>query len=193
MYNYPLSLIASFIAMAFVVASYFVKKKSLYLLFQSLCIVFLVVSYFFTVQFFAMIGLAIGLVRALVFFAYERKDKLSPLWVSCALAGATIASYFIVNFGILKTAQPLDILCVVALVLYAFIFRIRDLKTVRFLMLVPTVLSILFNALTHAALFASLTYVFELAANVVSIYKYHIKPNKKETQSVSKENTNEKR
>ncbi len=193
MYNYPLSLLASFIAMAFVVASYFVKKKSLYLLFQSLCIVFLVVSYFFTVQFFAMIGLAIGLVRALVFFVYERKDKISPLWVSYALAGTTIASYFIVNFGILKTAQPLDILCVAALVLYAFIFRIRDLKTVRFLMLVPTVLSILFNTLTHAALFASLTYVFELTANVVSIYKYHIKPNKKETQSVSKEYTYEKR
>lgn len=193
MYNYPLSLIASFIAMAFVVTSYFVKRKSLYLLFQSLCIVFLVASYFFTEQFFAMIGLAIGLVRALVFFAYERKEKIAPLWVSCALAGGTIASYFIVNFGILKTAQPLDILCVAALVLYAFIFRIRDLKLVRFTMLVPTVLSILFNTLTNAALFASLTYVFELTANVVSIYKYHIRTEKKETRSVSKEIHYEKR
>ncbi|MBQ8374041.1 MAG: hypothetical protein IJX98_00510 [Clostridia bacterium] len=86
----------------------------------------------------------------------------------------TIASYFIVNFGILKTAKPLDILCLSALVMYAFIFRIRNLKIVRFTMLIPTVLSILFNVLINAAVFATLTYVFELSANVISIFKYHV-------------------
>ncbi|MBQ8308470.1 MAG: YgjV family protein [Clostridia bacterium] len=178
--NPILATIASFIALVFVVISYFVKNKSLYLLFQALCIVFLVVSYFFTVQFFAMIGLAIGLVRALVFFAYEKKDKDAPLWVAFTLSAATLTSYFVVNFWILKTAQPLDVLCLVALVMYAFIFRIRNLKIVRFTMLIPTILSILFNTLTHAALFASLTYVFELTADVVSIFRYHILPVHKE-------------
>ncbi|MBQ8290901.1 MAG: YgjV family protein [Clostridia bacterium] len=177
MKNEVLSLIASFVAMVFVVVSYFVKKKSLYLLFQALCIMFLIVSYFFSVQFFAMIGLGIGLVRALAYFAYEQKDKNAPLWVALALAAATTASYVIVNFFVLKTAQPLDILCLLALVMYAFIFRIRNLKIVRFTMLVPTVLSILFNTLTGAAFFASLTYIFELTADVVSIYKYHIRGN----------------
>lgn len=187
MYNYPLALIASFIAMGFVVASYFVKKKSLYLLFQSLCIAFLVISYFFTVQFFAMIGLGVGLVRVLVFFVYEYKDKRAPLWISCVLAIVTVVAYIIVNLVILKTEQLLDILCVAALVLYAFIFRIRNLKIIRFTMLIPTVLSILFNLLTHAALFATLTYVFELVANLGSIYKYHIRARNKETSSVSKD------
>ncbi len=187
MYHYTLALLASFIAMVFVVVSYFVKKKSLYLLFQALCIVFLIVSYFFTVQFFAMIGLAIGLARALIFFAYEKKDKVAPLWTSFVISFATVASYFFVNFLILKTAQPLDILCVIALSTYAFIFRLRDLKIVRFTMLVPTVLSILFNTLTRAALFVSLTYVFELTANVVSIYKYHIKPKEEPKKEITNE------
>lgn len=168
--------------MVFVVASYFVKKKSWYLAFQASCIVFLMISYFFTVQFFAMIGLAIGLARALIFFVYEQKDKVAPLWVAFVISLATLTSYIIVNFVVLKRAQPLDILCLAALVMYAFIFRIRDLKTVRFTMLAPTILSILFNTLTSAALFASLTYVFELTANVVSIFRYHILDNHNETK-----------
>ena len=174
MENPTLALIASFIAMAFVVASYFVKKKEYYLLCQLLCIAFLVVSYFFTVQFFAMIGLAVGLFRTVTFFVYENKDKQAPIGWSFLFSGLTIASYFFVNFGILKAAQPLDVLCVLALSMYAFIVRVRNLKIVRFTMPVPTVLSILFNILTHAALFATLTYVFELCANVVSIFKYHV-------------------
>lgn len=178
--NPILALIAGFIAMVFVMISYFVKNKSLYLVFQALCITFLVVSYFFTVQFFAMIGVTIGLIRALVFFAYERKNKDAPLWIPLAVSAATIASYFIVNYGILKTTQPLDLLFLAASILYTFIFRIRDLKTVRFTMLAPTILSILFNTLTQAALFVSLSYVFELTANVVSIFRYHILPKHKE-------------
>ena len=78
------------------------------------------------------------------------------------------------NYGILQTAQPLDILCLLALMMYAFIFRMRNLKHVRFMMIIPTVLSILFNVLTHAVLFATLTYIFELGANIVSIFKYHV-------------------
>ena len=188
--NPILALIASFIAMSIVVSSYFVKKKSLYLIFQASCILFLMVSYFFTVQFFAVIGLAIGLARALIFFAYEKKDKVAPLWVALAISFITLLSYFIVNFGILKNTQPYDVLCLLALVLYAFIFRIRDLKKVRFLMLAPTILSLLFNTLTHAALFASLSYVFELTANVVSIFRYHIL--EKDNQPIHQENVKEK-
>lgn len=187
--NPILALIASFIAMSFVVSSYFVKNKSLYLIFQASCISFLMISYFFTVQFFAVIGLAIGLFRALVFFVYEKKDKVAPLWVAVAISAVTLASYFIVNFGILKNVQPYDVLCLLSLVLYAFIFRVRDLKKVRFMMLAPTILSLLFNTLTHAALFASLTYVFELTANVVSIFRYHIMGS--ENASIHQQNVKE--
>ena len=174
MENQTLALIASFIGMLLVIFSYFTKKKERFLLFQSLCIVFLIISYFFTVQFFAMVGLGVGLLRTLTYFYYEKKEKEAPLWVPLLLAGATLASYFIVNFAILGTSEPLDVLCLLALIGYVFIFRVRNLTLVRFLMLVPTVLSILFNLLTHAALFTTLTYVFEISANIVSIFRYHV-------------------
>ena len=41
-------------------------------------------------------------------------------------------------------------------------------------MLIPTVLSVLFNLLTDAAFFTFLSYLFELGANVASIFKYHV-------------------
>ena len=187
-----LSLIASFIALVFVVCSYFVRKKSMYLMFQSLCIIFLIVSYFFNLQFFAMIGVTIGLGRTLTFYLFERKGKRAHILFSFLFSALTIASYFIVNFWILGDAKPLDILCLLALVGYAFIFRIRNLKVVRFAMIIPTVLSILFNVLTHAALFATLTYSFELLANIVSIFKYHVFGKKKKVElkeELTKEDT----
>jgi hypothetical protein len=172
--NETLSYIAGFVAMVFVILAYFVKKKEMYLVYQSLCIMGLVFSYLFNAQFFAMIGLFISLCRALTFFLIERKGKKASIALSFLFAGLTVASYFIVNFWILGDAQPLDILCLASACMYAFIFRIRDLKTVRFTMLVPTVISIAYNVFSGAALFVTLSYAFELVANVVSIFKYHI-------------------
>ena len=169
-----LSFAASFLAVVFVVTSYFVRKKSLYLLYQSLCIVFLILSYFFGRQPFAMIGLFIGLCRSVTFFLYENKGTKAPIAWSFVFAALTVAAYFVVNFVILKQGQPLDTLCMAALIMYAFIFRIRNLRVVRFTMLAPTLLSIAFNVLTHAAIFATLTYVFELGATLTAIVKYDI-------------------
>ena len=122
-----LSLIASFIAMAFVICSYFVKKKN-FLLFQSLCIVFLIISYFFNLQFFAMVGLIIGLARALTYYYYESKNVDAPIYWSLIFCFLTLASYFIINIWILKDAKFIDVLYLIGLLLYIFIFRIRDIK-----------------------------------------------------------------
>lgn len=187
MYNYPLSLVASFIAMAFSFVSYFLKKKSLYLLFQILCIAFLAVSYFFTTQFFAMVGMTIGLIRTLVYFLYERKNRLAPLWIAFVISAASLISYIVLNLIILKTASFFDILLLIGVIGYAFTFRIRDLKTFRFWVLLPTIASILYNTLSGAAFFASLSYTLDLIADVVAIYKYHIRPQKKKLADEQKE------
>lgn len=191
MYNYPLALVASFIAMAISATSYFLKKKSLYLLFQFLCIIFLFVSYFFTTQFFAMIGMAIGATRTLVYFLYERKNLNAPLWVPFVISAASLISYVVVNLMILKTANPFDILCLIGLIGYAFTFRIRDLKAFRLWVLLPTVSSILFNTLSGAAFFASISYVLDLFADVIAIYQYHIRPQKKMLANEKEQNKEE--
>ena len=170
-----LAFIASFIGMLFVIIAYMLKKKSLYLACQSLCLVFLIIAYFFEVNFFGMIALGIGLARSLTFFIYEKKDKYAPIIWSFVFSLATTAN-FLVTLLVLKTGQALDVLCLLALILYAFIFRVRSLKIVRFTMLVPTILSIVYNILVHAAVFTTLTYVFELLVNCVSIVRFHALP-----------------
>ena len=174
MYNPILALIASFIAMSLIVVSYFVRKKERYLLFQMLGIIFLVISYFFTTQFFAMVGLGIAILRVLTYFLYERKQKTAPIYWAFVYSILTIAGYFVVNICILGTALYIDILLIIASCGYNFVFRIRSLKAVRFLSLIPTILSILYNTASGAAFFVSLSYIFELTADIVSIFRYHI-------------------
>ena len=162
LYNSAIFYIAQYVfyALIYVAASFFVKRYNR--------------AIFLQLSIFVNLGLIIGLARSLSFYYYEKNDKEAPLYLAIILSLLTLASYFIINLWILGDAKPVDVLCLVALVSYVFIFRIRDIKKVRFLMLAPTALSILFNVLSSAAIFATLTYVFELSANVISILKYHV-------------------
>ena len=118
-----------------------------------------------------MIGLGIGLFRALTFFFYEKKGKDAPLILSFIFAGLTLASYFIVNLWVLKTARPLDILYLTSLVFYTFTFRIRNLMVMRYLLILPLLTSVLFGIFSNVTTFVLLTYVFELAADLVAIVR----------------------
>ena len=125
--DYTLSFIAGLVAMVFIVTSYFLNQKKLYLLFQGIGIVFLILSYFFIGKFFAMLGLFVGLLRCIVYFLYEEKNRKIPLFFAFCFSIMTLACYFIVNVGIQKSADITDILYLSALIGYAFTFRIGDL------------------------------------------------------------------
>ena len=174
------SLIVSFIAMVLIISSYFLKSKSGFLLFQSLGMVFLMTSYLLDQLYFAMIGLGIGLARALVFYAYERKNKTASVLWSFFFSGLTIAVYFIVNVGVLDSAKWEDIVYLVGLVFYAFVFRIRNLELMCYMITIPTALSILYNVLCKATPFVVISYVFELLANVLALLRYRILGKRKE-------------
>lgn len=121
-----------------------------------------------------MVGLFVSLVRTFTFFVYEKKEKEAPLVLAFLFAFLTVAAYFTVNLWILRTAKPLDILCLTALVMYSFIFKIRSLKTVRFCMVLPLSISIVYNIFSAATVFVVLSYSIELLADILSICKYHV-------------------
>ena len=176
MYNYPLSVILSFIGLAIVVVAYFINNKSVYLFLQASCMLLMVLSYLFISEFFAMVSLAVALSRTVTYFIYERHDKHAPIWLAFLFSGMTISVYFIVNLGILQTAKPIDIICLATQCLYTFIFRIRNLKIVRYTVCAPTVLGIIYNLAISAPIFSVLIYAFEFGANVVAILKFHTIP-----------------
>ena len=69
----------SIFVMLVMCSSYFFKKKSLYLIVQGTGITLLMVSYVLLKEYFAMVGLVIGLVRMLVYLFYEQKNKETPI------------------------------------------------------------------------------------------------------------------
>ena len=194
MENPTLALCVSFLALCCVVISYFLKSKALYLAFQSVGIVFLVLTYFFSALFFPMISLFIGLFRVLIYFVYEQKQKAAPIWVALLLIFATLTAYVVVNVVVLKTARILDVLNVAAMVLYALIMRVRNLKFVRFAIIAPAFLSVLYNLLLGGQPFATALYLFEIAACVLAILRFYVLPKsnpKKQENSEKEKKTNE--
>ncbi len=170
----------SILVMLVMCSSYFFKKKSLYLIVQSAGITLLMAAYILWKEYFAMAGLVIGLARMLVYLWYERKDKHAPIWWAVLFSLLGVACYLIINLWILKNAKPVDIIYLVGLVAYAFIFRIRSLNLVRYLVLIPTALSIVYNALLGVGTVMVVgSYSFEMCANLVSIAKYHLYDKKK--------------
>ena len=172
-----LAQVISLCALLLIATSYFVSKKN-YLLFQALGMVCLILSYLLKSNFFAMIGIGLGLFRAVVFYIYEKYEKEAPLILSFVFAGLTILSYLIVNIWIQKSGKFEDILYVISLVFYAFTFRIRDRKRLLYTTLIPTSLALIYNIVCYATIFVVFTYAFELVANVVAIFKFHFDKNK---------------
>ena len=171
MYNYEISQIAGVITLFMMVTSYLVKSKTSYLLFQTIGIGCMFLSYLFGAEYFAMIALTVSFSRTLVFLIYEKKDKRAPISLSFLFAFLTVLAYIVVNIVILKTARPTDILYLMAQIMYAFVFRIRSIKLVRYTIILPHSLAILYNLLLDGMLFVTLSYSFELLANVYSIFK----------------------
>ena len=184
--------VVSIVVMLVMCSSYFFKKKSLYLIVQSSGITLLMVAYILWKEYFAMIGLVIGIIRMLVYLLYERKDREAPIWWPILFSVAGVAFYLIVNLWIQGNAKPLDIIYLVGLVAYAFIFRIRNLNIVRYLVLIPTGLSIIYNVLLgKGAIMVVISYSFEMCANIVSIIKYHCFDKKKEKTEAKKDEKRE--
>lgn len=172
MYNQTLSQVAGGATLALMVLSYFFKSKSTYLFLQTVGLLSMFFSYLFGAEYFAMITLTVSLSRTLTFYMYERKDKEAPIAFSFLFSFLTLCAYFTVNLGILNTAKPVDIIYLSAVVMYAFIFRIRNIKTVRYTVIVPHALAVLYNLLLGNMLFVAMSYAFELLADVYAIFKY---------------------
>lgn len=174
------SLVASFIAMMLIAGSYFWKNKSGFLILQSSGMVFLMISYCCDGLYFPMIGLTVGLARSLIFYAYEKKDKVAPIAWPYIFTGLSVVAYLIINVGILHTQEWYDSIYLIGLVLYAFVLRIRNIEVLRYVVTLPTAVSILYHILSGAAIFAVISYCFELCANIVAILKYNVFEKKKE-------------
>ena len=186
MFTEVLAQIVSFAALALIVSSYFTSKKN-YLLFQALGMIGLMLSFLLKSNFFAMIGMGVGLLRAVTFYAYEKREKKAPVALSFLFAALTVLAYLTVNVWIQKNGRYVDILYLLSLVFYAFTFRIRDRKKLLYTTLCPTGFGLAYSIASYTTLFVLMSYAFEFLANVVAIVKFHL--DKKCIKEKSNENS----
>ena len=169
-----LSFVMSTIALILYSCSYFFNSKRNYLILQLTGNFFLSISYLLIGSYFTMVAVAIGIARGLICYTYEKKDKqVPPYWIAL-LCFASIASYIIINTVILSQASVWDFLYLFASCMYAITFAIRNLRVMRYVVLLPHTSAVAYNLLIHAPISSAISYGIELAFTVVAIIKYDL-------------------
>ncbi len=168
------SYVMSAIALILYSFSYFFNNKRNYLIFQLVGNVFLSLSYLMMGGYFTMVSVGIGIGRGLICYTYEKQDKKVPFYMIFALCFVTVLSYIIINYVVLcGVASPWDILYMIASCMYAITFAIRDIKLMRYLVLIPHSCAIAYNLLVNAPIFSAVSYFIELVITVVAIIKFN--------------------
>lgn len=169
-----ISFIMSTIALVLYSVSYFFNNKRNYLIFQLTGNVFLSISYMLIGAYFTMISVIIGIGRGLICYIYEKRDKKVPIYMVFGLCFVTVLSYIIINYVILSEGSHWDFLYLIASCMYAITFAIRNIKLMRYLVLIPHVCAVSYNLLIGAPISSAISYAIELAVTVVAIVKFYI-------------------
>ena len=167
-----LSFVISAVALCLYSLSYFFNNKKNYLMLQLIDNVFLALSYLLMGSYFTMVSLIIGIARGSLCYIYEKKDKKVPVFVIAGLCLATVLSYIIINHVVLSQASVWDFVYLFASCMYAVTFAIRNIKVMRYLVLIPHSCAIVYNLLIKAPITSAISYGIELAVTVVAIIKY---------------------
>lgn len=179
---YTLSLIFSFCGMASAASSYLLKKKWQYLIAQGGSILLIAVSNLCLALYYACISSLVSVVRIVVYYYLERRDKEANFYIKTLFAGLVVLSYVITNVIILKNYIWQDVMLMLINCSFVYIAGIRNLKVLRYCMLLPVALAVLYCVLMNAAIFTTCSYAIEFIANVIAIIIYSKKDNKKETK-----------
>ena len=169
-----LSFVMSTIALVLYSCSYFFNNKRNYLILQLSGNVFLSLSYMLIGSFFTMVAVMIGIARGLICYLYEKQDKRVPVYWIVSLCLASILSYIIINTVILSQASVWDFLYLFASCMYAITFAIRNLRVMRYVVLIPHGSAVLYNLLIKAPISSAISYGIELVVTVVAIVKYEV-------------------
>lgn len=122
-----------------------------------------------------MVSVAIGIGRGLICYTYEKKDKNVPVYMIVGLCFITVLSYILINYVILSsTSSPWDVLYLIASCMYAITFAMRNIKLMRYVVLIPHASAVFYNLLVKAPISSAVSYAIEFAVTVVAIIKFHI-------------------
>ena len=180
---FELSFAMSTIALALYSCSYFFNNKRNYLILQLTGNVFLSVSYLLIGSYFTMVAVMLGIGRGLICYIYEKKDRKVPVYWIVGLCMASILSYVIINTVILSQASTWDFLYLFASCMYAVTFAMRNIRVMRYTVLIPHASAVAYNLLIHAPISSAISYGIETIVTIAAIVRYEVLKSRK-TESV---------
>ena len=122
-----------------------------------------------------MVSVAVGIGRGLICYTFEKNNKKVPLYIIAGLCVVNVLSYIVINYVILMgESSPWDILYMIASCLYAVTFAMRNIKRMRYVILIPHLSAVSYNLLVNAPISSAISYGIEFVITVVAIIKFHI-------------------
>lgn len=178
-----MSTLFSFLGMLSASSSYFMKKRWQYLIAQGASILLISLSNLLLALYYAFIASGVSLSRIVVYYFLEKKNKEPTFTIKTFFAGLVVFSYIITNLIILRDFNPWDIMLMAINVSFVYIVGIRNITIMRYCMLPPTLLAILYCIIVQTAIFTTFSFVIELISNIVAII-VHKTPAKRKKEIV---------
>lgn len=165
--SYLISQILGFISTLCLVLSFFQKERTRFFIMQTTGNVFLVLSYFALGRFVASIGCIVATIRTTIFAGFAKKEKAVPWYVVLAII---VVNVFACSFTI---THWLDVLFVLGLIIYTLGSTIKNIRTMRIVLIFPTILYTVY-ALVFKNYATLVSTIFELSALIASIISDYV-------------------
>lgn len=156
------------IGIFFLVVSVQCNKKSSILIFQIFANIFYGLQYLTLGAFSAGVMSIVSLLRCLIFYSYDRKGKLVPLWLFLILALSIIFPIFFTYDGILSLFP------IVATLVYSYATWQKNLSLFRKLVMSVSSLWVVYNFAVGAYI-SVIGSVFEFVSSIIAIYRLDVK------------------
>ena len=174
MSSYFLAQIIGAFAVALMIISYLNTKKERYLFFQITCNIFYGLQFFLLNAYSAMGICIITIIKSILFYLYEKKNKNAPLWALILTEIVTII-FGIIIFDGFDTLLPIIISCI-----YTYATWQKNLKLTYITGTCISVLWIIYYSIIGA--FVSISGgIFELCASIIGVCKLNKLKNKENT------------
>ena len=170
MSNFIISQILGGVALILVCISYFLNKKY-FLICQIFANVFYGAGFIVSASLVAGINTFISIIRVLIFYFYERKEKDIPWYY------LIIFSPIYITIGIVFYKNPWDILTMCTPIMFTFAMMIKKMIVVNYCMLLPNLLFFLYCMFNRFYTAAALDFI-EICVITVSIILYYVKKHK---------------
>lgn len=156
------------IALILTIISYFFVDKRNFFVFNIIANVFYALSFIFSSALVAGINTLISIVRIIILYYYEKKQKTSPIY----LIFIFIICYL--TIGIIFFKDYYDIIVIITPILFTIAMSMKNMQAIRYMSLLPNALLIVY-AVVNQVYTSALLDLLELIAIIIAIIKFYKK------------------